>query len=135
MALHKLQMLANLSPKQQQGQLAETCALGFLQNKGLRLIERNAQYKFGELDIVMRDGEELVFVEVRQRKSNLFGGAAQSIDRRKMKKCALAAQCWLKQHAQFAKMPCRFDAVLLTGTENNWQIDWIQNAFVFQDVF
>ena len=128
-------MLNNLSPKQQQGQLAETCALGFLQNKGLRLIERNAQYKFGELDIVMRDGETLVFVEVRQRKSDLFGGAAQSIDRRKMKKCALAAQCWLKQHVQFAKMPCRFDAVLLTGTENNWQIDWIQNAFVYQDVF
>ena len=128
-------MLSNLSPKQQQGQLAETCALGFLQNKGLRLIERNAQYKFGELDIVMRDGETLVFVEVRQRKSDLFGGAAQSIDRRKMKKCALAAQCWLKQHVQFAKMPCRFDAVLLTGTENNWQIDWIQNAFVYQDVF
>lgn len=128
-------MSANLSPKQQQGQLAESCALAFLQKKDLLLIERNAQYKVGELDIIMRDGDTLVFVEVRQRKSNLFGGAAQSIDRRKMKKCALAAQCWLKQNSQFARMPCRFDAVLLTGSENNWAIDWIQNAFVFQDVF
>mgnify|MGYP003461624811 FL=1 len=135
MAYRNLLMLANLSPKQQQGQLAEICALGFLQNKGLRLIERNAQYTVGELDIVMHDADTLVFVEVRQRKSNLFGGAAQSIDRRKMKKCALAAQCWLKQNPHFAKMPCRFDAVLLTGTENNWSIDWIENAFVFQDVF
>ncbi len=128
-------MSANLSPKQQQGQLAESCALAFLQHKGLRLIERNAQYTVGELDLIMCDGDTLVFVEVRQRKSNAFGGAAQSIDRRKMKKCALAAQCWLKQHAHFAQWPCRFDAVLLTGTENQWHVDWIQNAFIFQDVF
>jgi putative endonuclease len=128
-------MATNLSPKQQQGQLAEACALAFLQQKGLKLLEQNASYSVGELDIIMRDNDTLVFVEVRQRKSNLFGGAAQSIDRRKMKKCALAAQCWLKQNSHFAKMPCRFDAVLLTGTENNWHIDWIENAFVFQDVF
>ena len=135
MVFQQLQMATNLSPKQQQGQLAEACALAFLQQKGLRLIERNAQYTVGELDIIMRNDDTLVFVEVRQRKSNLFGGAAHSIDRRKMKKCALAAQCWLKQNSQFVKMSCRFDAVLLTGTENNWQIDWIENAFIFQDVF
>jgi putative endonuclease len=128
-------MTANLSPKQAQGRLAEDCAEAFLCRKGLNLLQRNAQYPVGELDLVMRDADTLVFVEVRQRKSDLFGGAAQSIDRRKMKKCALAAQCWLKQHAHFAQMPCRFDAVLLTGTENNWKIDWIRNAFVFQDVF
>ena len=115
--------------------MAEECAAEFLRHKGLNLLQRNALYSVGELDLVMRDGDTLVFVEVRQRRSDLFGGAAQSIDRRKMKKCALAAQCWLKQHAHFAHMPCRFDAVLLTGTENNWKIDWIQNAFVFQDVF
>jgi putative endonuclease len=128
-------MTANLSPKQEQGRLAEDCAAEFLRKKGLSLLQRNALYSVGELDLVMRDGDTLVFVEVRQRKSDLFGGAAQSIDRRKMRKCALAAQCWLKQHAHYAHMPCRFDALLLTGTENNWKLDWIPNAFVFQDVF
>ena len=128
-------MPANLSPKQQQGHYAEICALAFLQQKGLHLIEQNARFKVGEIDLIMRDTDTLVFIEVRQRKSNLFGGAAQSIDRRKMKKCALAAQCWLNQNPHFSKMPCRFDAILLTGTENNWKIDWIENAFVFQDVF
>lgn len=128
-------MTANRSPKQTQGLLAEDCAAEYLRHNGLSLLQRNALYSVGELDLVMRDGDTLVFVEVRQRKSDLFGGAAQSIDRRKMKKCALAAQCWMKQHAHFAHMPCRFDAVMLTGTENNWKIDWIRNAFVFQDVF
>lgn len=128
-------MTANLSPTQAQGRLAEDCAADFLRQKGLSLLQRNARYTVGELDLVLRDGDTLVFAEVRQRKSNLFGGAAQSIDRRKMRKCALAAQCWLKQHPQLAHLPCRFDAVLLTGTENNWKIDWLRDAFLFEDVF
>jgi putative endonuclease len=128
-------MTANLSPKQAQGRLAEDCAAEFLRQKGLSLLTRNARYTVGELDLVLRDGDTLVFAEVRQRKSDLFGGAAQSIDRRKMRKCARAAQCWLKQHPQLAHLPCRFDAVLLTGTENNWKIDWLRDAFLFEDVF
>jgi Holliday junction resolvase-like predicted endonuclease len=52
-----------------------------------------------------------------------------------MKKCALAAQCWLKMHPHFKNASCRFDAVLLTGRENDWRIEWLENAFVFQDMF
>lgn len=115
--------------------MAEQAALAFLQARGLQLIERNARFSVGEIDLILRDGNTLVFVEVRQRKSNAFGGAAQSIDNRKMKKCALAAQCWLKMHPQFNNASCRFDAVLLTGSDNDWQIQWLENAFVFQDMF
>lgn len=132
---HKPRMSASLSAKQQQGQMAEQAALAFLQARGLQLIERNARFSVGEIDLILRDGNTLVFVEVRQRKSNAFGGAAQSIDNRKMKKCALAAQCWLKMHPQFNNASCRFDAVLLTGSDNDWQIQWLENAFVFQDMF
>ena len=128
-------MASSLSPKQQQGHSAEDAALAFLQARGLRLIERNARYAVGELDLILSHDGTLVFAEVRQRRSDLFGGAAQSIDRRKMKKCALAAQCWLKQHREFSDAPCRFDAVLLTGREDDWRIEWLQSAFVFQDVF
>ena len=134
-AYSKLRMASSLSPAQQQGQLAEDAALAFLQARGLRLIERNARFSVGEIDLILLDQDTLVFVEVRQRKSDAFGGAAQSIDRRKMEKCALAAQCWLKRNRQLAESPCRFDAVLLTGRENGWRIEWLQDAFVFQDMF
>ena len=63
-------MTANLSPKQEQGRLAEDCAAEFLRQKGLSLLQRNALYSVGELDLVMRDADTLVFVEVRQRKSD-----------------------------------------------------------------
>lgn len=128
-------MASSPSPAQRQGQLAEDAALAYLQAHGLRLIERNARYPVGELDLVLAHGDTLVFTEVRQRRTDAFGGAAQSIDRRKMKKCALAAQCWLKQNRRFADAPCRFDAVLLTGREHDWRIEWLQDAFVFQDAF
>ncbi len=120
---------------QHQGRLAEDAALAFLENNGLHLLARNARYSVGEIDLILRHGDTVVFAEVRQRKSDAFGGAAQSIDRRKMRKCALAAQCWLKQHPRHAQAPCRFDAVLLTGREAAWKIDWLQAAFVFEDVF
>lgn len=120
---------------QHQGRLAEDAALAFLEQHGLRALARNATYRVGELDLILRHGDTVVFAEVRQRRSGAFGGAAQSIDRRKMRKCALAAQCWLKQHPQYAHAPCRFDAVLLTGRDNEWKIDWLQAAFVFEDIF
>jgi len=131
----KQRMASSPSPTQQQGQLAEDAALAFLQARGLKLIERNARYSVGEIDLILMHEGSLVFAEVRQRKSDRFGGAAHSIDRRKMKKCALAAQCWLKQHPQFAELPCRFDAVLLSGREYDWRIEWLRDAFVFQDMF
>jgi putative endonuclease len=127
-------MSASLSAKQVQGQMAEQAALAFLQARDLHLIERNVHFSVGETDLIMRDEDTLVFVEVRQRRSNAFGGAAQSIDNRKMKKCAQAAR-WLKIHPQFNSASCRFDAVLLTGHENDWQIQWLENAFVCQDMF
>jgi len=128
-------MAPELSPMQHQGRLAEDAALASLEQQGLRALARNAAYSVGELDLILLHGDTVVFAEVRQRRSDAFGGAAQSIDRRKMRKCALAAQCWLKQHPQYAQAPCRFDAVLLTGRDNAWKIDWMQAAFVFEDVF
>ena len=128
-------MPSKRSAKQEAGLLAEHAALEFLQTHGLQLLQRNALYSVGELDLVMLDQSVVVFVEVRQRKNDLFGGAALSIDRRKQQKCARAAQCWLKQHARFAGNPCRFDAILFTGQPSQWNLDWIKDAFVFQDMF
>ncbi len=123
------------SLQQRRGDAAETAALAVLEQAGAILLARNARYSVGELDLIVLDGDTLVFVEVRQRKSDAFGGAAASLDARKQRKCALAAQCWLKQNPRYAAMPCRFDAVLFNGLEPNWQFQWLKNAFQFQDVF
>ncbi|MCC6756666.1 MAG: YraN family protein [Arenimonas sp.] len=128
-------MSASPTFRQVRGRMAEDAALAFLAARGLQLLERNARFSVGELDLILLHGDTLVFAEVRQRKSEAFGGAAQSIDARKRRKCALAAQCWLKRNPRLADAPCRFDAVLLTGTEDDWRIEWIQGAFVFEDVF
>ena len=128
-------MASNPGTARFRGQLAEDAALAFLQARCLQLIERNARYAVGELDLVMQHDDTLVFVEVRQRRSGNFGGAAESIDRRKRLRCARAAQCWLKHHPRHAAAPCRFDAVLLTGREHDWRIEWLQNAFVYEDAF
>ncbi len=100
------------------GRSAEDRALDFLLQQGLRLVERNARCRRGEIDLVMCDGGTLVFVEVRQRSSARFGGAAASIDPRKRARLWRSAQVFLCRYA--STPPCRFDAVCIDGTELSW---------------
>lgn len=103
---------------------AEQAAEAFLRARGLRCITRNFRCRMGEIDLVMQDGDTLVFVEVRQRKSNAYGGAAESIDAAKRRRLVAAAHFYLSRSP--ALPPCRFDAVLITGTAKP---DWIRDAF------
>ncbi len=106
------------------GAEAEQVAAQFLQRHGLTLTHANYRCRFGEIDLILRDGATLVFAEVRQRSRGDFGGAAASIDARKQQRLILTAQHYL---ANLPSAPsCRFDAVLLDGAGN---IDWIKNAF------
>lgn len=108
------------------GQAAEQRALDFLQRQGLTLVTTNYHSRFGEIDLILRDGNVLVFTEVRMRSSVDFGGAGASITHAKQAKLVKTAQQYL---TQFSHPPaCRFDAVLL-GASNNDAIEWIQNAF------
>lgn len=106
------------------GQEAENTAFDYLRKRGLTEIERNYRCRFGEIDLIMRDVETVVFVEVRQRSSNLFGGALESIDAHKKKKLLTAARHYMA--AKGGIPDCRFDAVLLNGDN---RIEWIRNAF------
>ena len=81
--------------RQALGAAAEDAACAHLRTHGLQLLARNVRFRFGELDLVMRDGATVVFVEVRRRGRSDYGGAAASVDVRKMRKLALAAQAWL----------------------------------------
>ena len=95
------------------GRLAEDRAAEFLMSRGLSIIERNFRAKSGELDIVARDGEEVVFVEVRSRSSSGYGGAAASVDGLKRHKVVAAARVWLA--ARGWEGPCRFDVIAVDG--------------------
>ena len=107
------------------GPQAEAFAAAFFERKGLRLLARNYRCRFGEIDLIARDGETLVFVEVRMRAGAGFGGAAASITGAKRAKLLRAARHYL---SGTARMPaCRFDALLVTGA--NETIEWLQNAF------
>lgn len=107
-----------LSGKQRQGQDWEQRALAHLQGHGLTLVEANYRCRSGEIDLILRQGEELVFVEVRQRASASHGGAAASITPAKRARVVRAAQTYL---AQFPRIPpCRIDVVAIDGDTVNW---------------
>ena len=114
--------------KQLAGDAAESLAIALIERAGLRVLERNYRVRGGEIDCIALDGETLVFVEVRYRKSNQFGGAAASIDLRKQQRIIHAAQIYLMKHPRQANRPCRFDCILLSAM-NTDATEWIKNAF------
>jgi len=107
------------------GEAAESLAADFLQRRGLTVLERNYRCRFGEIDLVARSGELLVFVEVRARTSEAFGGAAGSITATKRRRLVAAARHYLATHR--ADRACRFDVVLVRGAEQ--QVEWLTDAF------
>lgn len=116
------------------GAAGEDAALRWLRERGLQLLARNVSFAFGEIDLIMRDGATLVFVEVRQRRDDRYGGAAASVDRRKCGRIARAASAWLTNHPASAQAPCRFDVLALSGRDANVQIEWIRDAFTLDDI-
>lgn len=117
--------LAYQSPTQRNGAAQETLALAQLEAAGLQLLARNVASRVGELDLVMQDGDILVFVEVRSRTSSRFGGAAASVTFAKQQRLARAAQVFLKTTWRGPPPRCRFDVVAISPAG----IDWLRDAF------
>jgi len=117
--------LAYQSPTQRDGAAQETLALAKLEAAGLQLLARNVASRVGELDLVMQDGDVLVFVEVRSRSSSRFGGAAASVTVAKQQRLARAAQVFLKTTWRGPPPRCRFDVVAISPAG----IDWLRDAF------
>ena len=112
------------------GREAETFALLYLQQQGLQTITQNWSCKRGELDLVMLDGDTVVFVEVRYRRHAGWGGARESVDRRKQEKLILAAQFFLQKEPHWNQHPCRFDVVAIEGDPGpDTPLHWLKNAF------
>lgn len=117
------------TPRQRAGDAAEEAASVYLTEHGLRVIARNVRYPDGELDVIAADGTTLVFVEVRLRSSESFGGALASVDANKQRRVIRAAQHYLKAHTRDgsrALPPCRFDVV---AADASGVTEWIRDAF------
>ncbi|MFC7288561.1 YraN family protein [Herminiimonas glaciei] len=104
------------------GQIGEDQALAYLQQQGLQLLERNFRCKGGEIDLIMQDGKSLIFVEVRMRSEQKFGGAAASIGSAKQKRLIIAAQIYLQRYKM--PPPCRFDVIAF----DDKKMTWLKNA-------
>lgn len=107
----------------------EAQAQQYLKRQGLVFIEKNYRAKCGEIDLIMRDKEEIIFVEVKYRKQQYFGSALEAVTFSKQQKLKKTAMLWLQannhspHHTYF-----RFDVISISG--ENSQIDWIKNAII-----
>jgi putative endonuclease len=119
------------------GAAIEVAARAYQLRAGLRELARNANYRGGELDLVMLDtdrgGDVLVFVEVRYRNTQAFGGGAVSVDARKRHKLVRAAQLFLLSHPRHANASCRFDVVEAEGDPQAPTLRWLRDAFRADD--
>lgn len=111
------------------GTRLERTAERYLSRRGLRTLARNYRCRGGELDLVMRHGESIVFVEVRYRRSRAYGSAGESVDWRKQQRLLRAAEHYLARHGEQGRCPCRFDVVAIHGPPEALELDWIEGAF------
>ncbi|MBR0381827.1 MAG: YraN family protein [Eubacterium sp.] len=110
------------------GQLGETVAAAFLQEQGVVILRRNYRCRFGEIDLIGRDGHTLVIIEVKARKK---GAGAQAVDLRKQKRIC-ATLTWFRMKERIPEyVPVRFDVIEVDGA---MKCRWIRNAFEYQEL-
>ncbi len=111
------------------GNVFELRACAELERAGLKLLDRSYNTRYGELDLVMSDGDIVVFVEVRYRKHASHGTAAESITASKRLKLIKAAELWLSAHPKKSNASCRFDVITFDGQADDARCAWLRNAF------
>ena len=113
------------------GSLIEDKACYYLKQKGLKLLSRNFLCKQGEIDLIMQDKTDLVFVEVRYRHSDAYGDGVESIAPYKQKRIINAAHIYLNKYKISQEVGCRFDVLAVSSAiqHHKLKIDWIQDAF------
>ena len=116
-------------PTRSTGASWERAALQHLLDNGLQLLARNFTCRLGEIDLVLRDREQLVFAEVRYRDNARHGSGTLTVGPAKQAKLVRAAALYLQAHPQLAGLPCRFDVVGCSGTPEQPAFDWTRNAF------
>lgn len=110
--------------KRRTGKQYEELAADYLRRQGVRILEQNYQTRTGEIDLIGREGDSLIFVEVKYRSNRKNGGPAEAVTGRKQQRIRRTAQYYLYCH-RYGDVPCRFDVVSILGNE----VTWIQDAF------
>jgi putative endonuclease len=115
--------------RRQRGLQSEQLAAAYLQGRGVVLVARNLRCKAGELDLVGLDNGVLAVIEVRQRGSQEFGGALQSVTWRKQRKIIRAARYFLQRQAEWHGRAMRFDVLAVEGPPGAQHLHWVKDAF------
>ena len=121
---------SNTTTTKASGDCWELYAEGYLCDKGLSVLAKNFHSRQGEIDLIMKDGDCIVFVEVKYRKNNHFGGAISAVTVKKQQKIIKTAAFFLQQQKlNEYNTACRFDIVAIEGDINNPNTQWLKNAF------
>lgn len=110
------------------GRLGESLAIAHLKKNGYQILDRNYRNRFGEIDVIARQGETIVFVEVKSRSSDRFGPSKAAVDRTKQQKISRVALGYLKQKCQTGQK-ARFDVVCVDAGQKQCRVEIIANAF------
>nr|WP_321259518.1 YraN family protein [uncultured Pseudodesulfovibrio sp.] len=121
-------LLSKLLPSKRTGNLGESAAARYLETKGFRVLERNWRYRQWELDLICRDRDTLVFVEVKTRKANSMASPADGLTRKKQARLVKAASHYLTQNNLWED-PCRFDLAAVVDTGSSMDVEHCENAF------
>ncbi|MCX7552653.1 YraN family protein [Marinicella sp. S1101] len=127
--LNRCFALINNKTKHSNGQQAETFAAQYLQRQGLKLLDQNYNTKLGEIDLIMRDGQCLVFIEVKFRARSDWAHAAETVTLSKQQKIIRTAQLYLQNKQLSDRVYCRFDVVAIDNEINEENLNWLKNAF------
>ena len=112
--------------RRETGSLYERMASDYLKGLGYEILEQNYRIRTGEIDLIAKEKDQIVFVEVKYRKDGRMGDPLEAVDGRKQKKIYQTARYYVHQKG-YEAMPCRFDVIGITGT----QIHHVKNAFGF----
>lgn len=116
---------------QEIGGAAEEQAYRYLENKGLKFVTRNFRCRLGEIDLIMKEKEALIFIEVRCRHGDgRFGTSQESVTFAKQRKIIKTANYYLQIKQLYGAVPCRFDVVTVAFQQGAAKVEWIKNAFI-----
>ena len=111
------------------GSEGEAIAKNYLSKRGLHYIDSNFHCRLGEIDLIFKQGDTLVFVEVRYRKNTAYGHACETVDKYKQQKLIRAAHYYLQKNHLTDSVDCRFDVIGIEPNNPNSEIQWFKNAF------
>jgi len=115
--------------KRARGIRGEDLAVTYLKKKGYKVIERNYRCQWGEIDLIAREGDTLVFVEIKSRTSSGFGLPQDAVDRFKQEKLVQVARAYMAEHRLTEDISMRFDVVAVQLTPSGPEMELIKDAF------